>query len=121
MDPARRKGPASAAPGAEKSAREPAAPPTREPEPDAHPPAPRPPAGRRVQLPRRVRAASARGAVDRVRSADFPIVMRGYDRTAVDSYVAEVAQLVAELEATQLPESVVQRASTRSATRRAGS
>lgn len=36
--------------------------------------------------------------------------MRGYDRAAVDAYVAEVAQLVAELEATQLPETVVQRA-----------
>jgi hypothetical protein len=37
-------------------------------------------------------------------------VLRGYDRAAVDAYVADVAQLVAELEATQLPESVVQRA-----------
>ncbi len=109
MDPARRRGPASAAPGAEKSTREPAAPPTREPEPDAHPPAPRPPAGRQSSS-RRVRAASARGAVDRVRSADFPVTLRGYDRAAVDAYVADVAQLVAELEATQLPESVVQRA-----------
>lgn len=50
------------------------------------------------------------GAVDRVRKADFPVVLRGYDRSAVDAYVAEVAQLVAELEATQLPEAVVQRA-----------
>jgi DivIVA domain-containing protein len=58
----------------------------------------------------RQRSPSAMSAVDKVRRANFPIVMRGYDRTAVDSYVAEVAQLVAELEATQLPESVVQRA-----------
>jgi hypothetical protein len=36
--------------------------------------------------------------------------MRGYERAAVDAYVADVAQLVAELEATQLPESVVERA-----------
>jgi cell division initiation protein len=50
------------------------------------------------------------GAVDRVRRADFPVVLRGYDRSAVDAYVAEVAQLVAELEATQLPEAAVQRA-----------
>jgi cell division initiation protein len=50
------------------------------------------------------------GAVDRVRQADFPIVLRGYDRAAVDAYVADVAQLVAELEATQLPETVVERA-----------
>ncbi|HEY1273478.1 MAG TPA: hypothetical protein VGF25_01135 [Thermoleophilaceae bacterium] len=41
---------------------------------------------------------------------EFPVVLRGYDRQAVDDYVAEVAQLVAELEATQLRESVVQRA-----------
>jgi cell division septum initiation protein DivIVA len=36
--------------------------------------------------------------------------MRGYDRRAVDRYVADVAQLVAELEATQTREGVVQRA-----------
>jgi hypothetical protein len=36
--------------------------------------------------------------------------MRGYDRQAVDRYVAEIAQLVAELEATQTREGVVQRA-----------
>jgi DivIVA domain-containing protein len=49
-------------------------------------------------------------ALDRVRDVDFPLVLRGYDRQAVDDYVAEIAQLVAELEATQLRESVVQRA-----------
>jgi cell division septum initiation protein DivIVA len=38
------------------------------------------------------------------------VAFRGYDRAAVDAYVAKVAQLVAELEATQLRESVVQRA-----------
>jgi cell division initiation protein len=112
MDPARRRGPAPAAADAESPAppaREPAAPPAPEQEPDARPPAPRPPGGRQSSS-RRVRAASARGAVDRVRRADFPVVLRGYDRAAVDAYVADVAQLVAELEATQLPESVVQRA-----------
>jgi cell division septum initiation protein DivIVA len=36
--------------------------------------------------------------------------MRGYERDAVDRYVAEVAQLVAELEATSSREAVVQRA-----------
>jgi cell division initiation protein len=49
-------------------------------------------------------------AVDRVRKTDFPVAMRGYDRAAVDRYVAEVAQLVAELETTQTREGVVQRA-----------
>src|SRR4051812_1345601 len=51
-----------------------------------------------------------RGAVDKVRDVSFPIVLRGYERAAVDAYVAEVSQLVAELEATQLRESIVQRA-----------
>ncbi len=45
-----------------------------------------------------------------MRRASFPIALRGYDRGSVDAYVAEIAQLVAELEATQLPETVVQRA-----------
>ena len=64
--------------------------------------APNPPARRR---------RSRRGsAVERVRKTDFPVALRGYDRQAVDRYVAEVAQLVAELEATQTREGVVQRA-----------
>ncbi|HEY6780452.1 MAG TPA: hypothetical protein VI111_05815 [Thermoleophilaceae bacterium] len=41
---------------------------------------------------------------------DFPIVLRGYDRAAVDEYVEEMTRLVRELEATQLRENVVQRA-----------
>jgi DivIVA domain-containing protein len=63
--------------------------------------APKPPARRR--RPRR-------SAVEWVRKTDFPAALRGYDRQAVDRYVAEVAQLVAELEATQTREGVVQRA-----------
>jgi hypothetical protein len=51
-----------------------------------------------------------RSAADRVRDADFAVVFRGYERTAVDRYVATVAEIVAELEATQLRETVVQRA-----------
>ena len=51
-----------------------------------------------------------RRAVERVRDTGFPIVMRGYDRQRVDRYVAEVADLVAELEDNQLSESVVQKA-----------
>jgi DivIVA domain-containing protein len=56
------------------------------------------------------RRSRHRSAVERVREASFPVVMRGYDRQTVDRYVAEVAQLVAELEATQTREGVVQRA-----------
>ena len=41
---------------------------------------------------------------------DFPIVLRGYDRIAVDAYVKKTAQLVAELQATRSPESAVRRA-----------
>src|SRR5438270_9936047 len=41
---------------------------------------------------------------------DFPIVLRGYDRIAVDAYVKKIAQLVAELQATRSPESAVRRA-----------
>ena len=70
-------------------------------------------ASRRPEPPqrgRRQRSPAALSAVDKVRRTSFPVVMRGYDRAAVDAYVAEVAQLVAELEATQLPETVVQRA-----------
>jgi DivIVA domain-containing protein len=58
----------------------------------------------------RPRQSRHKGAVDRVREVQFPLVLRGYDRAAVDAHLAEVAQLVAELEATQLRENVVQRA-----------
>ena len=103
IDPARRQPPPGGATDAE---------PEREPPPEPGDPersGRRPPAGRPAAS-RRARAATARGAVDRVRRADFAVVLRGYDRAAVDAYVADVAQLVAELEATQLPETVVQRA-----------
>jgi hypothetical protein len=41
---------------------------------------------------------------------DFPIVLRGYDRIAVDAYVKRTSQLVAELQATRSPEAAVRRA-----------
>ncbi|MGZ4387492.1 MAG: DivIVA domain-containing protein [Gaiellaceae bacterium] len=41
---------------------------------------------------------------------DFPIVLRGYDRIAVDAYVKRTSQLVAELQATHSPEAAVRRA-----------
>jgi cell division septum initiation protein DivIVA len=41
---------------------------------------------------------------------DFPIVLRGYDRIAVDAYVKKTTQLVAELQATRSPEAAVRRA-----------
>ena len=45
-----------------------------------------------------------------MREVQFPLALRGYDRGAVDAHLAEIAQLMAELEATQLRENVVQRA-----------
>ncbi|MGH2910021.1 MAG: DivIVA domain-containing protein [Solirubrobacteraceae bacterium] len=42
--------------------------------------------------------------------ADFPTVMRGYDRHAVDDYVEQMTRLVAELHATRSPEAAVRRA-----------
>jgi hypothetical protein len=41
---------------------------------------------------------------------DFPIVLRGYDRVAVNAYVKKTSQLVAELQATRSPEAAIRRA-----------
>jgi cell division septum initiation protein DivIVA len=48
--------------------------------------------------------------VPAVADVEFPIVLRGYDRLAVDAYVKQTTQLVAELQATRSPESAVRRA-----------
>jgi ElaB/YqjD/DUF883 family membrane-anchored ribosome-binding protein len=40
----------------------------------------------------------------------FPVALRGYDRIAVDAYVKQTSQLVAELQATRSPEAAVRRA-----------
>jgi hypothetical protein len=42
--------------------------------------------------------------------ADFPHALRGYDRLAVDEYVQQTRQLIAELQATRSPEAAVRRA-----------
>jgi cell division initiation protein len=52
----------------------------------------------------------SRSATERIENRSFPVVMRGYDRAAVDTFVQEVLGLVRELEARQSQESVVQRA-----------
>ncbi len=41
---------------------------------------------------------------------DFPVVLRGYDRMAVEAYVNRITQMVAELYATRSPEGAVRRA-----------
>jgi DivIVA domain-containing protein len=48
--------------------------------------------------------------VPSVADVDFPVVLRGYDRIAVDAYVRQTSQLVAELQATRSPEAAVRRA-----------
>jgi chromosome segregation ATPase len=40
----------------------------------------------------------------------FPVALRGYDRIAVDAYVKQTSQLVAELQAARSPEAAVRRA-----------
>ena len=47
--------------------------------------------------------------VPSVAEVEFPIVLRGYDRLAVDAYVKRTSQLVAELQATRSPESAIRR------------
>ncbi|MBN1529616.1 MAG: DivIVA domain-containing protein [Thermoleophilaceae bacterium] len=45
-----------------------------------------------------------------IRQAEFPLAVRGYDRHAVDDFLAQLSALVDELEGRQLRERVVQRA-----------
>lgn len=45
-----------------------------------------------------------------VANEEFPVVLRGYDRVAVDAYVKHVSQIVAELYAGRSPEGAVRRA-----------
>jgi DivIVA domain-containing protein len=45
-----------------------------------------------------------------VRDVDFPIVLRGYDREAVDAYVQEVNRVIAELQTRQSPQSAIRHA-----------
>ena len=49
-------------------------------------------------------------ASERLRDASFPTAVRGYDRRSVDEFLAELRNAVAELEARQTREGVVQKA-----------
>lgn len=49
-------------------------------------------------------------AVQIAADVEFPVVLRGYDRIAVDAYVKRTSQLVAELQTTRSPEAAVRRA-----------
>jgi DivIVA domain-containing protein len=55
-----------------------------------------------------------------MRNVAFPVAVRGYDRRAVDSYVARANRVIAELEATRSPEAAVKRALERTKERRRG-
>ena len=48
--------------------------------------------------------------IDAVRDVDFPIVLRGYDRDAVDAYVREVNRVIADLQTRQSPQSAIRHA-----------
>jgi hypothetical protein len=48
--------------------------------------------------------------VSQAAAVHFPVALRGYDRIAVDAYVRQTSQLVAELQATRSPEAAIRRA-----------
>jgi DivIVA domain-containing protein len=54
------------------------------------------------------------------RNVSFPVAVRGYDRRAVDSYVARVNRVIAELEATHSPEAAIRHALDRAEERTRG-
>jgi DivIVA domain-containing protein len=49
-------------------------------------------------------------AAHAARDVDFPMALRGYDRRAVDRYVVEVNQAIAELEISSSPQSAIRHA-----------
>src|SRR3954453_15388313 len=55
-------------------------------------------------------ARFSRSSADEIATRTFPVAMRGYDRAAVDAFLQEVVQIIADLESRQSQESVVQRA-----------
>ena len=63
------------------------------------------------RLPRRVTGAAERERLlEEARTIEFPVVLRGYDRGAVDRYLQRINRLVAELEISSSPESAVRHA-----------
>jgi DivIVA domain-containing protein len=55
-------------------------------------------------------ARFSRSRADEIADRSFPVVMRGYDRAAVDAFVREVLEIVRDLEGRQSQEAVVQKA-----------
>jgi DivIVA domain-containing protein len=64
--------------------------------------------------PRSVAATLATDVQDEeiasVRDVSFPVVMRGYDRAAVDAYVTRVNRIIAELQVSRSPRSAIRHA-----------
>jgi DivIVA domain-containing protein len=58
----------------------------------------------------RLTAGERNMIVQKARAVDFPVAMRGYERSAVDRYVQQVNRLIAELEMSASPESAVRHA-----------
>jgi len=56
------------------------------------------------------RFSRSASASERLREANFPIVVRGYHRQTVDLFISELLELVESLEANQTREGVVQQA-----------
>jgi hypothetical protein len=73
---------------------------------------PRPEADEPQIEPQQARRVGSRrsGAVSKVTDVSFPLALRGYERTAVDRHLQRLTELVAELEATQSRENIIQRA-----------
>jgi DivIVA domain-containing protein len=66
--------------------------------------------GDRKAVPHRAPPAPVGRAAHTARDVDFPMALRGYDRAAVDRYVEEVNQAIAELEISSSPQSAIRHA-----------
>ena len=64
----------------------------------------------RKPVPHRAPPAPGGRAAHAARDVDFPLALRGYDRAAVDRYVVEVNQAIAELEISSSPQSAIRHA-----------
>src|ERR1700740_3559966 len=67
-------------------------------------------ATRRFGASRVLTAADRDRILKDARSVEFPVALRGYDRTAVDRYVERMSRLITELEMSSSPEAAVRHA-----------
>jgi DivIVA domain-containing protein len=66
--------------------------------------------GRRFGSSRVLTAADRERILKDARNVEFPVALRGYDRTAVDRYVERMSRLITELEMSSSPEAAVRHA-----------